>query len=212
MRWAPVLVCLPLIACTAHAPAPEAAATPSPVTPTASADLRPPSARQLLERPLDLPPLLPGEPCPTTRVGQQPDAALGFIQGRGDVGPVGLSHAGLLGYFRPPKGGVATDRSWGMQKVLWAVHGDVVGPVLVRGHQLDGPHEVRFNDPPERWLLLEPQQDASPGGWRDYPGYTRLIAPGCYGYQIDGPTGTTVVIFRAEGPDLSAEPATTASQ
>jgi hypothetical protein len=46
---------------------------------------------------------------------------------------------------------------------------------LVRGYQLDGPNEVRF----------------------DTPSLTRLRAPGCYAYQVDGRTFSYVVIFEA---------------
>ena len=30
-------------------------------------------------------------------------------------------------------------------KVLWVIDVHATGPVLIRGHQVDGPHEVRFN-------------------------------------------------------------------
>jgi len=32
---------------------------------------------------------------------------------------------------------------------------------------------------------------------REWPSYTRLRASGCYGWQVDGETFATVIIFRA---------------
>jgi hypothetical protein len=84
--------------------------------------------------------------------------------------------------------------------VLWAVDGKVPGPVLVRGRQLDGSHLVGFDDPASLELVLQPGEAVPSGGWRDYPSYTRLRAPGCYAYQVDAPSGSTVIVFRAVGP------------
>lgn len=155
-----------------------------------------------LRRPLQLPTVDKGRPCPVTLAQHQPDPALGLVQGNGPGGPVGLSKAGVLQYVSPAEGTAFSDKSWGGQKVLWAVNSAVDGPVLVRGGQLDGAHEVRFNDPAVAEMLLPPKPPITAGGWRDYPSYTRLRAPGCYAYQVDTPTGTTVIIFRAEGPNL----------
>jgi hypothetical protein len=32
------------------------------------------------------------------------------------------------------------------------------------------------------------------------PSYTRVRVPGCYAHQVDTADGTTVIVFRAEGP------------
>lgn len=155
-----------------------------------------------LRRPLQLPTVSKGQPCPVTLAQHQPDPALGLVQGNGPAGPVGLSKAGVLQYVSPAEGTAFSDKSWGGQKVLWAANSAVDGPVLVRGGQLDGAHGVRFNDPAVAEMLLPPKPPITAGGWRDYPSFTRLQAPGCYAYQVDTPTGTTVIIFRAEGPNL----------
>ncbi len=55
-------------------------------------------------------------------------------------------------------------------------------------------------------LLLAPEPPVTAGGWRGYPGYTRLQAPGCYAYQVDAPSGSTVIVFRAEGPTVGPAP------
>ncbi len=163
-----------------------------------------------LHRPLQLPVIPPGQPCPVTLSQHQPDPALGMIQGLGPAGPVGLAARGALQYGAPAPYDALTDKSWGAVKVLWAVDGAVNGPVLVRGRQLDGPHRLRFNDPAVAEMLLAPKPPITPGGWRDYPGYTRLQAPGCYAYQVDAPSGSTVIVFRAEGPAVgSSRPSST---
>ena len=33
--------------------------------------------------------------------------------------------------------------------------------------------------------------------WRSFPSYTRLKAPGCYAYQVDGDGFRTIIVFRA---------------
>jgi len=156
----------------------------------------------VLRRPLQLPTVGKGRPCPVTLAQHQPDPALGLVLGNGPAGPIGLSPAGVLQYVGPAEGNAFTDKSWGGQKVLWAVNSAVDGTVLVRGRQLDGAHVVRFNDPAVAQMLLPPKPPITAGGWRDYPSFTRLQAPGCYAYQVDTPAGTTVIIFRAQGPDL----------
>lgn len=156
-----------------------------------------------LRRPLALPSVGAGQAYPVTLARHQPDPNLGVIQGTGPGGPAGISTNGILAFVGPASATAWTDKSWGGQKVLWAVDGSLSGPVLVRGRQLDGKHEVWFNDPAVGELVLEPKSPAAPGGWRDYPSDTRLRAPGCYAYQVDTEAGTTVIAFRAEGPLVS---------
>lgn len=153
-------------------------------------------------RPWVVPHLTPSAECPVTRAKHRPDPDLGDIWGNGPVGPVGLVD-GVLDYVAPDRTGVWRDRGWGGMKVLWAVDPKVAAPVLVRGRQLDGTNEVRFEDPARPELVLDPSEDALPGGWRDYPSYTRLRAPGCYAYQVDTTEGTWTIVFRADGPIVS---------
>ena len=155
----------------------------------------------VVHHPLHLPTIRPGQRCPVTLSRRQPDPALGIVQGLGPAGPVGLSAHGVL-HYGAPNPDRFVDRSWGGQKVLWAVDNSVDGAVLVRGRQLDGPHRLGFNDPALPELVLEPKPVSHPGGWRDYPSYTRLRAPGCYAYQVDTPSRSFVIVFRADGPSL----------
>jgi hypothetical protein len=92
-------------------------------------------------------------------------------------------------------GGGATNQGWGGQKVLWFVNPSYQGLVLVRGRQLDGSHEMRFGQPPQQQLELDTTLGGGP--WPNFPSYTRLQAPGCYAYQVDGANFSDVIVFQA---------------
>jgi hypothetical protein len=118
---------------------------------------------------------------------------LGSGLGSGPAYPVGLDD-GVLHYAPPANFGSA---EWGGQKVLWAVSPQYAGDVLVRGHQLDGLNELRFERgdvPPDELHVLH---NPAPDGWTGQPSYTRVRAPGCYGYQVDGATFSYTVVFQA---------------
>ena len=172
------------------------------VGPSAAPLLNPTASIAALHRPLQVPRIATGEPCPVTLRRHLPDPALGPIQGDGPAGATGIEPDGTLRYVAPMSSDAVTDKSWGVAKALWEVDSTVSGSVLVRGRQLDGPHEVRFNDPAADELVLEPKPPITPGGWRDYPSYTRLRSPGCYAYQVDTPSGTALIVFRALGPTV----------
>ncbi|MEA2369608.1 MAG: hypothetical protein QOH12_2 [Solirubrobacteraceae bacterium] len=115
-------------------------------------------------------------------------------------------------YPPPPTGqsGFAGSE-WGGQKVLWVAAPGYRGPVLIRGRQLNGPHAVGFGGDriPSAEMQLLATGAVSPGepnGWREWPSYTRLRAGGCYGYQVDGASFSTVIVFRATPTPLSARP------
>jgi hypothetical protein len=87
-----------------------------------------------------------------------------------------------------------------VQKVLWVAAPEYDGPIRIRGHQLGGRWWLGFDGangrPFAEMRLLHPT--ANPGAeWRQFPSYTRVRAGGCYAYQIDGTTFSTVVVFRA---------------
>jgi hypothetical protein len=79
-------------------------------------------------------------------------------------------------------------------KVLWIVDPIYGGPVLIRGRQLDGPNELRFDNGalPPRAIKILPAARV-----RDRPSYTRVRGPGCYAYQVDGLGFSYVIIFEA---------------
>jgi hypothetical protein len=189
-----------------------AAACTSPGAPAARTQTPPPSAAtvtvaSVAQRPLRLPRLAAGAACPVTRSTHRPDPSMGAVVGDGPAGPVGAVD-GVLSYGETPMSRDVTDLSWGIAKVLWAVDPAEAGDVVVRGRQLDGPNTVAFSDPPLPELRL-PRDGASQSGdapavgaWRGYPGYTRIRAPGCYGFQVDAPSGTSVIVLRADGPAI----------
>lgn len=162
-------------------------------TPLAPSATPAPHPWDALRRPLQIPALTPGAPCPVSPAATVA-AAFGPALGSGPVYPIygtdGL-FAGGQEIFPAP---------WLGRKVLWIAAPGYTGPVLVRGRQLDGPDEVRFGTGPVP--VAELQLDTAGGSgsappWRDWPGYTRVRAPGCYAYQVDGTSFSTVIVFQA---------------
>ena len=83
---------------------------------------------------------------------------------------------------------------WSGAKVLWFVAPRYRGPVLIRGGRLEQPGRLRFERGKVPPLEMRIQKAKGP---RDRPSYTRLRAPGCYAYQIDGTTFSRIVVFQA---------------
>jgi hypothetical protein len=108
-------------------PAPLAAPTPT------SAD---PIAR--LRRPLRLPVLKPGAPCPVARA-HRVDPAFAEVLGNGPAYPTAGAGAWRQG---------RVEGGWYYAKVLWVASPAHPGPFLVRGRQLDGPRQLRFGEDP----------------------------------------------------------------
>jgi hypothetical protein len=121
-------------------------------------------------------------------------AAYGIALGDGPVYPVGFRDGVLSTY--------ASDGMY-VQKVLWVSTASYQGPVLIRGTRLDGPGVVQFatpgSVPTTEFKLLEPGA-TSPGeeaGWREWPSTTAVPQLGCYAYQVDGTSFSTVIVFEA---------------
>ncbi|MGI8586283.1 MAG: hypothetical protein ACR2M0_01160 [Chloroflexia bacterium] len=149
----------------------------------------------LRQRPLQIPAIAPGSACPTTP-GKQVFPAFAAALGSGPIYPVGLGTAGVLYY-----GGSGFPPPWSGNKVLWVGSPSYKGPVLIRGHQIDGPNELRFEhgaNPPQELQLDTREGGSVPGGdWSNWPSYTRVRAPGCYAYQVDGTGFTAIIFFKA---------------
>jgi hypothetical protein len=148
----------------------------------------------LQSRPLKLPTLTPGASCPRSPARQvSPD--FGLALGSGPVYPVGLGADASVSYNT-----ALSEGGWYFIKVLWVGDPAYNGPILVRGHQIDGGAELRFEngaDPPAE-LRLDPAAGGwTASGWYNWPSYTRLRAPGCYAYQVDGLSFSTVIVFSA---------------
>lgn len=121
--------------------------------------------------------------------------SFGIALGHGPAYPVPFRGATLHYAHGRSAGG------WIYVKVLWVVSASDRGPVLVRGHQLDGTNWLGFatGTHPLEELQIPPARMGSARGWRAYPSYTRVRAgSGCYAYQIDGTTFSKVLVFRLE--------------
>ena len=92
--------------------------------------------------------------------------------------------------------------------MLWVIAPTYHGFVLVRGGQIDGPHTLGFNGgvdqpgsavvpPPIPALRLVAPEPEAAGQWANWPSQTRLQAPGCYAYQVDGSSFSAVIVFQA---------------
>lgn len=157
----------------------------------------------LAARPLSVPSIGSGQPCPLTQDITVVSADLGPMAGTGPGRLVGIQIGQPLDVFGPYDG-------WFEAKMLWALKADWSGPVLVRGWQLDGGGRVRFANnttPPTDHLLLEPDAAAAvlkagvttkllDGGWYGLPGTALFEATGCVAIQVDCAAGTSVVVFR----------------
>jgi hypothetical protein len=121
-----------------------------------------------------------------------------FAPGLGDgpAYPVGLGTEGILDELEPPRR--FESKEWGGQKVLWVIDPDYDGPLLIRGRRVVGAGDVRFDegDVPPKEIRL-PAEDAPDERWRERPSYTRVRAPGCYAYQVDGKGFSDVIVFEA---------------
>ena len=120
--------------------------------------------------------------------------------GPGPAYPLGLLRVTTLSFTYPVQPSqIWYPSNWSGNKVLWTVAPRYRGPVLIRGRQLDGPNLVRFDNgsfPPAE-LRLPSGGVTSANGFRDRPSFTRLRAPGCYAWQLDGTTFSQVIVFRA---------------
>jgi hypothetical protein len=153
--------------------------------------------RPLVSRRID-----PGAPCPTSpRTGDL--AAVGLrafpAWGTGPAYPA----------FDPPQptpqvaveyGPGVEYAEWGEHKVLWAIDPRYVGETLVRGHALDGPDELRFENGAPGFTEEQRRDPATElrfvGGYAR-PAVTRVRTPGCYAYQIDGIGFSRTIVFEA---------------
>jgi hypothetical protein len=144
----------------------------------------------LEQRPLNLPVLAAGSSCPSA-LPTQVNPSLGPALGSAPVYSVGGEdwHSNVIPFASPSSFG-GGGSGWGGQRVLWYIAPSYSGPVLVRGRQLDGPHEMRFNGGvdqggapdlvsapflTELHLLGGSEYGGSAANWF---GYTRIHVPG----------------------------------
>ena len=165
----------------------------------------PPALLMLQQRPLHLLAVTPGAPCPTSPE-KKVQPGFGIAQGNGPayatIGTAIIRTPAIFAYTDAQHfgDGEADNQGWGGQKVLWFVNPDYHGLVLIRGHQVDGPHDMRFNGglsghPLAQQLVIDTKSGGTP--WPNLGSYIRLQAPGCYAYQVDGDNFSYVIVFQA---------------
>lgn len=176
------------------------------ISTAATSDIAPAAWARLRARPLRLPALAPGMACPAAQ-GQVVQPGLGPAIGDGPAYIVGMGTDGVLHATGPAAHGSGS-ATWGGQFTMFVIAPSYRGPVLARGHQLDGSGALLFNggldqlngfDQTTPVLLSQLRLDGSPAfgvPWPNFPALVRMQAPGCYGIQLDGDTFSEVVVFR----------------
>jgi hypothetical protein len=148
----------------------------------------------LESRPLHLPQIAPGAPCPRAS-GRRVTASLAIAYGDGPAYAVGVLPDGnaIIHY-----GGARREGGWYYVKVLWAVDPAHRQRTLVCGRQIDGANELRFSSGSEPAKELRIQRwPTTSDGWGAHPSEARIRAPGCYALQADSKTFSTVIVFQA---------------
>jgi len=164
--------------------------------PTPTTTPTPTAVDLLAARPLHLPTLASGSPCPTAP-GHTVNSGLGPALGDG---PVYFASEGTdKGAVEYAPAESFNSQEWGGQKTIFAISPDYQGQVLLRGHQLDGSDDLRFGieDVPADRLVEKASPDYNDNHWSYGIDHMRMRAPGCYAVQADGTTFTEVIVFQA---------------
>jgi hypothetical protein len=148
-------------------------------------------------RPLRLPSVDPGAPCPVSPSATIPGSATAAAHGEGPLFAVTGGDAIGLGQ----------DRADGLRpgKVMWIARPDYRGVALIRAARLDGPSDILFTAG-RKGLRFDLDTrttagDATTGsvlGWRYLPSNVLVAGSGCYGFQIDMPDRTEFVTLAAK--------------
>jgi hypothetical protein len=147
-----------------------------------------------IRRPLHLP-KLEGGACPVSPLGRYSTSGFSaYAVGRGPVRPLvapagrqPFAHRSILFTPSPVAG-------WRSVKTLWFTSRGYDGPILIRGRRLGGDGTLAFGGATPR--IVDPQLPPA-GAARTYTGATWVMSPGCYAWQVDGTSFSTVIVFRA---------------
>jgi hypothetical protein len=157
-----------------------------------------------LHRPLELPAVNAGDPCPVSAVDPRVDWESINIFGASGTGP-GPVYPGL---GSPPVGEATMTPdsrrpAWFSTKVFWYVKPSYRGKALIRGQRLDGEGPMAFSER-GTWsdeMRIGPrdtvQWGGRPPGSRGVPSGVAVRTTGCYGVQIDGARFSRTVVFSA---------------
>lgn len=156
-----------------------------------------------LHRPLH-PPQANGA-CPTTPTKQLGQGTYSY------AAPVYLQNVGSA----PVPGTIdislsqVDDKGWRGQKTPWLVPATYRGPVLIRGTRIDRSGELRFakgyGDHLGELRFRTGESNGARGRIQGLPGRYRLLASaalfrtaGCYAFQIDGTSFSSVIVMRVQ--------------
>lgn len=157
-----------------------------------------------LHQPLHLPPA--SGSCPTSPTRQFGDSLFSA------AAPVYLMNVGSA----PVPGTIdislsqVDNKGWRGQKTPWIVPATYRGPVLIRGRRIGHPGEMRFakgyGDHLDELRFRTGESNGVRGRIQGLPGRYRLLAsatlfraPGCYAFQIDGASFSSVLVMRVRG-------------
>lgn len=139
----------------------------------------------------------PGSACPRSE-GRRINPNFGPLYGNGPVYPaIGTGDDGFIHY-----GNSTPVRGWYEFKVLWVTDPRRVD-TLIRGRQINGTHGLRFDSDagivPQLRIEggLVGWGTVSGSAWGHHPSSERVQAPGCYAFQADGKSFSTVIVFQA---------------
>jgi hypothetical protein len=154
---------------------------------------------QALWRPLALPTVDAGSACPAT-----PSRTIArFLTGLG-AGPVYPSRTFPVRTRYPaPENSLAAGSGWAVDKVPLLLKKTFRGPFVVRGRRVDGEGLLGFSGiagrrPFEAMQFASGRATLKAGGLVGWGIGVWMTSPGCYAFQIDGPTFSRVVVFRVE--------------
>ena len=158
-----------------------------------------------LWRPLDLPDVSPGSPCPVSaarKISSQFAPVLGsgpVYVGTYSPGP----HNVVPVPYPAPEGSPAFGTGWTVTKIPLVMPKSLRQPIIARGRRIDGDAPLGFSGPAGRRPYAAIQYP--PGGNMIDLGRHKAVGvlawasePGCYSLQIDGRSFSRVVTFRIE--------------
>ena len=158
-------------------------------------DARPeldPRQWRALRRPLRFPRVAGRRPCPRSSSARTA-ARVSWPLGPGPVYPALGSPNGDASLEDDP-----VQNGWYLHKTLWAISPRYRGPILIRGARVDGSGALRFNFRLTREFKLHRLPAKAASRWGYVSSRTALRGPGCYAFQVDGSTFSTVIIFEAK--------------
>lgn len=152
-----------------------------------------------LWRPLSLPTVAPGEPCPVSRR----HAISRKVRGTG-TGPIYSTHViPWVVPFPAPENSIAAGTGWSVDKTPLVSKKRFRGALLVRGARIDGQGDLGFSGPAGRRPFAAMQFAAGRSGsevadLHGWPVIVWMTAPGCYAFQIDTKTTSRLLVFRVQ--------------